>query len=69
MLCPFCDQELSLFSVHHNKKPIHLCEVCGILFKVKASNKSIKGGTKNVHDRHNHYRNNVSLWPVGSINA
>lgn len=67
MLCPFCDQELSLFSVHHNKKPVHLCEVCGILFKTEDSGKSAKGGTKNVYDRHNNYFNHVNIWPIGSV--
>lgn len=69
MLCPFCDQELSTFNVYHSKKPIYLCEVCGILFKNETSSKSNQGGTQNVYDRHNHYFNHVNLWPVGSVHT
>lgn len=69
MLCPFCDQELSLFSIYHNKKSIYLCKICGILFKVKNIDKHITGGTKNVYDRHNHYFNHVNLWPCGSVHS
>jgi len=69
MLCPLCDQELSLFSVHHNKKPVYLCEVCGVLFKTKDSGKSTKGGTKNILNRHYNNRYNITVWPVGSVYA
>jgi len=69
MLCPFCDQELSLFSVYHIKKPVHLCEMCGIMFKLEDSNKHAKGGTQDVFNGHNNYFNSLDLWPIGSVHA